>query len=171
MNENDQLKTMSRWMIALAWLFVLGLLTLYFSDMLEKQRNPNRIVNTRAHSDGTREVILQRNRSGHYLATGELNGQPVNFLLDTGATWVSIPEKIATHLKLVRGAPMEVSTANGVITAYATWVDTVSLGNIQLHNIRASINPNAPDDDVLLGMSFLKELEMVQRGDILTLRQ
>jgi len=171
MNENDQLKTMSKWMIALAWLLVLGLLTLYFSDMLEKQRNPNRIVKTHAHSDGTREVVLQRNRSGHYMATGKLNGQSVNFLLDTGATWVSIPEKIANHLKLVRGAPMEVSTANGIITTYATRVETVSLGDIQLHNIRASINPYAPDDDVLLGMSFLKELEMVQRGDVLILRQ
>jgi aspartyl protease family protein len=50
-------------------------------------------------------------------------------------------------------------------------VETVSLGDIQLHNIRASINPYAPDDDVLLGMSFLKELEMVQRGDVLILRQ
>ncbi len=171
MNENDQLKTMSKWMIALAWLLVLGLLTLYFSDILEKQRNPNRIVKTHAHSDGTREVVLQRNRSGHYMATGKLNGQSVNFLLDTGATWVSIPEKIANHLKLVRGAPMEVSTANGIITTYATRVETVSLGDIQLHNIRASINPYAPDDDVLLGMSFLKELEMVQRGDVLILRQ
>jgi|GEM_PF-3316273 aspartyl protease family protein len=66
MNENDQLKTMSKWMIALAWLLVLGLLTLYFSDILEKQRNPNRVVKTHAHSDGTREVVLQRNRSGHY---------------------------------------------------------------------------------------------------------
>jgi len=171
MNENDQLKTMSKWMIALAWLLVLGLLTLYFSDILEKQRNPNRIVKTHAHSDGTREVVLQRNRSGHYMATGKLNGQSVNFLLDTGATWVSIPEKIANHLKLVRGAPMEVSTANGIITTYATRVETVSLGDIQLHNIRASINPYAPDDDVLLGLSFLKELEMVQRGDVLILRQ
>jgi aspartyl protease family protein len=63
------------------------------------------------------------------------------------------------------------STANGIITTYATRVATVSLGNIELHNIRASINPYAPDDDVLLGMSFLKELEMVQRGDVLILRQ
>jgi aspartyl protease family protein len=171
MNEDDELKKMSRWMIAIVWLLVLGLLTIYFNNFLDKQHNPNQMVETRAHSDGSREVVLQRNRSGHYMATGKLNGQSVNFLLDTGATWVSIPEKIANNLKLERGAPMEVSTANGVITTYATRIDTVSLGDIQLNNVRASINPHAPDDDVLLGMSFLKKLEMVQRGDTLILRQ
>jgi aspartyl protease family protein len=170
MNDDDQLKTMSRWMISIAWLLILGVLTIYFSDMLDKQHNPNQIVETRAR-DGTREVVLQRNRSGHYVVTGKLNDQSVDFLIDTGATWVSIPKKIANDLNLVWGAPFEASTANGVTTMYATRVATVSLGDIQLHNVRASINPHAPDDDVLLGMSFLKKLEMVQRGDTLILRQ
>jgi len=47
----------------------------------------------------------------------------------------------------------------------------VELGGIVIKNIRASINPHTPDDQVLLGMGFLKHLELVQKGDFLTIRQ
>jgi len=171
MGEENQPKSIGKGMIVVAWLLALGILTLFFNDLLENQHNPNQTVNTNSYQDGTREVILQRSRNGHYVATGTLNDVSVNFLLDTGATWVSIPEHIANKINLPKGVEMEVSTANGTITTYATRVDTISLGDIQLHNVRASINPYAPDDSVLLGMSFLKELELIQRGNTLILRQ
>lgn len=171
MDEDDQPKRIGKGMIIVAWLLVLSILTLFFNNVLKHQDNPNQTVNTNTDGNGKREVILQRNRSGHYIATGKLDNLSVDFLLDTGATWVSIPEHIANKINLPKGAEMEVSTANGVITTYATRVDTISLGDIQLHNVRASINPYAPDDGVLLGMSFLKELELIQRGDTLILRQ
>ncbi|MEZ5670935.1 MAG: TIGR02281 family clan AA aspartic protease [Thiotrichaceae bacterium] len=169
--DEDQPQRIGKVMIITGWLLVLGMLTMLFNNMLEHQRNPNQTVKTNADSNGTQEVILQRNRSGHYIATGALNNQAVNFLIDTGATWVSIPERIANEINLVKGIEMEVSTANGVIKAYATQVNTVTLGTIKLHNVKASINPHASDDDILLGMSFLKELEIIQRGDTLILRQ
>lgn len=171
MEENEQPKRIGKGMIIVAWLLVLGILTLFASNILERQHNPNKVVNNRTNEEGVREVILQRNRSGHYVAVGELNNMPVNFLLDTGATWISIPERIAHKLNLPKGPEVEVSTANGIVTTYATKVDTVSLGNIQLHDVKASINPYASDDDILLGMSFLKELELIQRDDTLILRQ
>ena len=171
MEENNDLhKKLGGGMTMAAWIILLGLLTLYFSDFLKKQENPNTEVMTRSQS-GVEEVILKQNRQGHYVATGRINGRQVDFMLDTGATMVSIPEHIARSLQLERGSVMEVVTANGTVPVYATRLDEVTLGNISLHDVRASINPYMDDDFILLGMSFLKQLEFTQRNDELILRQ
>jgi aspartyl protease family protein len=156
-----------RGMTFVAWIIVLGLMTLFFSRVLERQHNPNQRVASQTGSDAG-SVVLQRNRQGHYIATALINGQPTEVMLDTGATRVSIPEQLADALGLQRGRAGQSSTANGMITTYATTLDSVQLGDITLHNVRASINPNG--EDVLLGMSFLKQLEFTQRGDTLILR-
>jgi aspartyl protease family protein len=66
---------------------------------------------------------------------------------------------------------MEFYTANGVARGYGTEVREVRIGDIALHDLPASINPNVHDDIVLLGMSFLKKIEFTQRDDTLILRQ
>ena len=111
------------------------------------------------------------NRAGHYLAPGKINGTTVKFLLDTGATDVAIPEKLAERLQLKKGSRTLSQTANGVVRSYSTVLDRISLGGIELYNIRASIFPGMPSGEVLLGMSFLKHLEMVQKGNTLTLKK
>lgn len=158
-------------MIGLAWILFLGLLTAWFSGWLDHQENPNQRVTGTVDPAGQRQVVLQQNRGGHYVATGHINGHAVRFLLDTGATTVSVPSTLAERLGLVPGAPAAVSTANGVITTYATRIDEVALGNIRVNDVRAHINPHMPGEDVLLGMSFLRHVEFTQRGDQLTLRQ
>ena len=92
-------------------------------------------------------------------------------MLDTGATDVAIPETIASELGLPRGPKAFYRTANGAVEVAMTRLDQVSLGDITLSDIRATINPGYRSDDILLGMSFLKHLEFTQRGDTLTLRQ
>lgn len=154
-----------------AWIVGLMLLALLFSDQLERRDNPNRVVEGSVLEGGIREVALKRNRAGHYVATGSINGQPLRLLLDTGATMVSVPGRLAERLRLRRGPPMRVTTAAGEVTTYATRLDEVRLGEITLHNVRASINPFMEGMDVLLGMSFLKQIEFTQRGNTLTLRQ
>lgn len=158
-------------MAVLAWVVVLSLLGLFFSGWMDKLNNPNQQVRTQLSAGGVREVVLEQNRAGHYVASGTINGHPVTFLLDTGATSVSVPAGIARTLGLKRGAPLRASTANGTITTYATRLDEVRLGNIVLENIRADINPRMHGDEVLLGMSFLRKLEFTQRGRELTIRQ
>jgi len=168
---NKSSKSLGKGMIYLAWIFVLGLLTLFFNHFQNKQYNPNQELITHVHKNGKREVILQRNRNNHYVANGTINGESVVFFLDTGATMVSIPEHIAKRLNLQRGAPIQVSTANGPITTYNTRLDSIALGAIELKGIRAAINPHTSHDQILLGMTFLKDLEFTQRGDTLILRQ
>lgn len=153
------------------WIVVLALLTLFFQSWQEKQYNPNQRLALREGDSGVRELVLQRNRYGHYVANGFINQQPVVFLLDTGASDISVPEGLARQIGLKRGPAMQYQTANGLITVYATTLATVDLGGIVLQQVRASINPNMQDNEVLLGMSFLKHLEFTQRGDSLTLRQ
>lgn len=153
------------------WILGLLLLAYLFNGLLEHQRNPNRSLSTVTSESGIHEVVLQRNRDGHYLANGKINNQVVEFMLDTGASDVSVPETVARRLGLQRGAPRVYSTANGTITAYQTLLPTLSLGDIVLYDVRASINPYMDDDTILLGMSFLKHLEFTQRGDTLIIRQ
>ena len=163
-------KRMAKVMIYLAWILFLGLLTLFFSNVLEWEHNPNRNLANYSET-GPREVVLKRNRSGHYIAPGLINNEPVRFLLDTGATEISIPASVAERLQLRAGRPSRASTANGIITVYDTVLDQVALGNIALNSVRAHINPHMHSETILLGMSFMKHLELIQRGDTLTLRQ
>jgi aspartyl protease family protein len=66
---------------------------------------------------------------------------------------------------------MLVTTANGTVPVYATRLDEMRIGDIVVHDIRATINPHTSDDFVLLGMSFLQHLEFSQRNGQLILSQ
>jgi aspartyl protease family protein len=154
-----------------AWIIAILLLAFLFQDHLDNQRNPNARLDSLRTDTGKIEVRLQRNRYGHYVATGEINGTPVELLLDTGATDVSIPSDLADRLGLERGPAQRYHTANGYITAYQTVIDEITLGDIRIRDVRASINPRIPGDSVLLGMSFLKHLDFSQQGDVLILHQ
>jgi len=158
-------------MTALAWVVFMTLLGFYFRDMLETQRNPNQVLKTEYTQGSTREVKLQRNKFGHYVTSGKVNGQPVVFILDTGATGVAIPDHVARRLKLKRGRGYPVQTANGTGLSYAARLDKVSVGEIELREVEAGIVPGLGGDEILLGMSFLRHIEFTQRADTLTLKQ
>jgi len=164
-------KRMGAVMQALAWLALLALGLVFFSDVLDSQYNPNQNLQTRNTQAGAREVVLQRNKFGHYVASGEINGKPVTFMLDTGATGVAIPEDVAEYLGIERGRTFSTQTANGRAISYAANLETVSVGAIELQNVRAAIAPGLKTEEILLGMSFLKYIEFSQKGNTLTLRQ
>ncbi len=171
MNDENN-SSLGRGMLVLAFIIVLAMTTWFFSDVLNDLRNPNQQLANSMNTDGLPEVMLQRNRYGHYIASGSINGQAVEYMLDTGATDVAIPATLAEKMNLKLGPEIRVSTANGEITARMSRLDRVDLGAISLRNIKATINPYMDaDDEILLGMSFLKKLEMIQRGDTLILRQ
>jgi len=152
------------------WIIGFLLLALIFSKVVDHQTNPNQSVAT-SQSSQFQEIVLERNRYGHYVFDGEINGKSVTFLVDTGATTISIPANLQGYLKLKLGPAFKVSTANGVATAYSTRLDELKLGEILLTDVKASLNPGLPDDQILLGMNVLKNMELVQRGDSLIIRQ
>jgi aspartyl protease family protein len=168
-SQTDHGRRLGKGMIVAAWLLLLLLLTWFFNDRLDAQRNPNRQLST-ASTNGTPEVRLKRNRFGHYVTSGTINGHAVEFMLDTGATDVSIPAAVADRIGLERGRRALYQTANGTISAWQTTLDEIRIGPLHLGPVAASINPNNSDDAVLLGMSFLRQLDFSQQGNTLTLK-
>lgn len=157
-------------MLFAGWILGLALLTLYFSHWQKQRENPNRMP-LATSAAGINEVVLQRNYQHHYVAGGNINGQPVTFLVDTGATQVSVPAHLAAELGLQPGARGYAITANGRVEVRATVIDELQLGSIRLQNVRASINPGMQQDEILLGMSALKNVEFTHRDGTLTLKQ
>jgi len=167
--QADHGQRLGRGMIVVAWILLLLLLTWFFNDRLDAQRNPNRQL-AAVTTGRIPEVRLVRNRFGHYVSSGTINGHPVEFMLDTGATDVSIPAAVADRIGLKRGRRAWYRTANGTISAWQTTLNEVRLGPLRLGPVAASINLNDDDDTVLLGMSFLRQLDFSQQGNTLTLK-
>lgn len=163
-------QSQGKFMMVAAWVTILGLLILIFGHWEEQALNPNQNpVGTT--SNGVREVVLQGNRAAHYVVNGKINGRDVTFLLDTGATHVAVPKAIADKAGLIATQPGYAQTANGVTKIDFTRIGALEIGPIQLYDVSASINKNMPDDVVLLGMSALKQLELVQVNNQILLRQ
>ena len=153
-------------MLWVAWLLILGGGWWVAQRWMDTDANPNQRVAINASG----EVVLERNRQGHYVADGEINGKRVTFLVDTGATAVALSTELARELGLKRGAAIQVITANGVAPAFQTRLDSVRMGSLVVHDVSANFSDGIPDDTVLLGMSFLKHVEFTQRGNQLILR-
>lgn len=158
-------------MIVVMWVILLIILIYFFGKIVDQQLNPNQTLSTRYVEDNAREIVLQRNRYGHYVTSGQINGHEVVFMLDTGATGVAVPEHIASKIGLKRGRSIEMHTANGRVTGYVSQLDRIGIDEIELEKVRAVINPGDDSDMILLGMTFLKKIEFTQRGDTLILRQ
>ncbi|WP_100656572.1 retropepsin-like aspartic protease family protein [Alteromonas flava] len=159
----------TKWMVLLAWIAGLALVTYVFADLLEEQFNPNQSPTSQRNGSQV-EVRLEQNRAGHYVASGTINNQPVVFLLDTGATDVSIPAHLASELGLTPERKAYAQTANGIVMIAETTIRSITLGDIQLTDVAANLNPGMQSDKILLGMSFLRQIEFTQKGNELVLR-
>lgn len=169
MTDPDQAnRKLGRRMGFLATLAFLGFGWATFDGAITKRDDPNHALTV---APGVDEWVLRRNRSGHYFSPGLINGQPVRFLLDTGATHTSVPAHLAQRLGLQPGVASTVSTANGTVVVRGTRIEALDMGPFRFAGAPAHLNPGMRDDDVLLGMSVLKHLEFTQRGDVLVLRK
>mgnify|MGYP000367370637 FL=1 len=153
-----------------AWALFLLLLTWFASGYLERLNNPNVQVVSRVDPGGNLEVLLQQNRAGHYVATGAIDDVPVVFLVDTGATDVAVSREVAERIGIEKGFRVTINTANGTAYGWNTVLDKVTLGNIEMTAVPATIMPGL-GQEALLGMSFLKRLTLIQRGEELLIRQ
>ena len=168
--QHDFISRAGTGMTVVAWLLFLTMLFVIFEDLLLQRSNPNQHIVTTV-SGYQKEIVLQRNAYGHYVTSGTINNQEVVFLLDTGASDIAIPESIAYEIGLSKGQAIVIKTANGNTKAYRTRLSSVAIGEIQLHDLNATILTNITGKEVLLGMSFLKNFEIIQKGRSLTIRQ
>lgn len=119
---------------------------------------------------GRATTTLVADRSGHFVTLGSINGAGVRFMVDTGATMVSmgVDDARRAGINYLKGTPGYAQTANGMAAVYKVKLDSVKVGGITLSNVDGLVH-DTPLPVVLLGMSFLGKLEMRNDGDTLTL--
>jgi aspartyl protease family protein len=120
----------------------------------------------------SQSVTLASDESGHFYADGLVNGIGVRFIVDTGATLVSLPGAEANRigLRYRNGARSQVMTANGKVWVFHTRIDSLRVGGIELNNVEAVVMEHGLDV-TLLGMSFLNRVEMKRSGSTMVLNR
>lgn len=166
-NDNRAVRRTGIGMMLLFWVLFIGTGTWWIHGYLESQRNPNAHLVTAVNGDDS--VVLERNRAGHFLATGRINGEPVEFLLDTGATYVAVSASLADRLGLESTGSAWFNTANGRVRGELTTLDEVGLGGFSAREVRGSISPGMEGDVALLGMSFLNRFDIEIRDSRMVL--
>lgn len=126
-------------------------------------------VHRSAASSGN-SVVLKAGDRGHFMAPAMINGVSVNMMVDTGASLIALPAADATRIGLnyKAGRMGRANTAGGVVNTYLIKLDTIKIGDIELHQVDASVI-EAGLTMPLLGMSFLNRMEMRREGDQMTL--
>jgi len=112
-------------------------------------------------------ITLKADRQGHFRGTALINGIPMPFLIDTGATKTVIPAKMAITARLPYGRYVQANTAGGKVAERETIINTIQIGNAVIRNLDA--HTNAHLDEVLIGMNTLKYFRMTQEGKTLSL--
>lgn len=170
MNQSPT-QSIGKRMSFIAWIIGILLLTQMFSVWERKQEQPN--LSLQSHVDGNRaSVVLASNKRGHYRSPGLINGSAADFVVDTGATDVVIPQSLQQRFGLSDLGDGLGLTANGYVSLQKTVIEELSIGPITLYNVRASLNPAMPaEQPILLGMSALGQLDIEQSQGVMTLSQ
>jgi len=119
---------------------------------------------------GGSRIVLPVGPGGHYTGLGSINGHPIHFVVDTGATTVAMGADVATQLGLdpkdsTAGAAM---TANGAVNTRMVNLTSVRVGEVVVYNVQAMVMPQAMPV-VLLGNSFLSHFQMRSDNNALVL--
>jgi aspartyl protease family protein len=130
---------------------------------------PTSVASTGERS-GPREIELKADAGGHFITEGWINGKATRFMVDTGATAVSLSQAEAERLGLDwRRAPMaQANTANGTVPAHTLQLGSVRIGELSLTNVGAVVLPSQMPH-VLLGNTFLSRVGMKRDNDTLRL--
>jgi aspartyl protease family protein len=119
-----------------------------------------------------RRVVLIADSRGHFVHSGTINGQTMQFMVDTGASTVAIsrPDAERMGLDYQSGQPVNLGTANGVAQGWRVRLDTVRIGDVSVYGVDAIVTPQ-PMPFVLLGNSFLSEFHMTRTGEQMVLEK
>jgi aspartyl protease family protein len=114
------------------------------------------------------EVVIPRSPDGHYYVRGSINGYPIDFMVDTGASIVSVSKEFSKAANLPNGAPANFSTAGGVVTGEIVSGQIVEAGGIAVKGLSVSIGMQGRM--ALLGQNFLRRIDVIQSNDKMILR-
>ena len=121
---------------------------------------------------GGSRIVLPADSRGHFMTQGAINGRPVTFILDTGATSIALSADDAQRIGLdySKGQRIQMSTANGVSSGYKLRLQSVRVGDVEVYDIDAIVSPQ-PMPFVLLGNSFINRFSMRRDADQMVLEK
>ncbi|HSX69588.1 MAG TPA: TIGR02281 family clan AA aspartic protease, partial [Pseudomonas sp.] len=116
------------------------------------------------------QLSISRGVGNHYWVAGSIEGHPVQFLVDTGATSVAMNEGQARRLGIdyrVVGRPMVASTAGGNVKAWRVKLDSVKVGGLEVLGVEGVVLEGGSPSEVLLGMSYLSRVRWREDNGVL----
>jgi aspartyl protease family protein len=133
---------------------------------------PARLAGSTNAPSAAQEIVLPVGLGGHFTSAGAINGRPVQFMVDTGATLVAISQSEADRIGLdYRNSPRAMTqTANGAVPVHRLSLSAVRVGEVEVANVEAIVMP-AQMPYVLLGNSFLGRFQMRRDSDVLRLER
>ncbi|HET9643961.1 MAG TPA: retropepsin-like aspartic protease [Burkholderiaceae bacterium] len=134
--------------------------------------SPAHLSRTALPSSANREIVLTAGMGGHFVTGGAINGRPVQFMVDTGATAIALSQADADRIGLDyrNGQRVGIHTANGIIPGHVVNLTSVRVGDVEVFNVSAVVQPTFMEY-VLLGNSFLTRFQMKRENDTLTLQK
>jgi aspartyl protease family protein len=133
----------------------------------------NMLISTSYNKKTQAELILWANNKNMFTTNGKINGQNVNFLVDTGATAIAMSESQAKRLGIAYKSAQKglAQTAASIVNTWQINLKTVQIGDIKLRNVGAIIIQGNQNSHILLGMTFLSKVNMTRSGDKMHLLQ
>jgi len=121
---------------------------------------------------GGSRIVLPADSRGHFMTQGAINGRPVTFMLDTGATAIALSADDAQRIGLdySKGQRVLMNTANGTTTGYRLRLQSVRVGDVEVYDIDAIVSQQAMPF-VLLGNSFINRFSMRRDADQMVLEK
>lgn len=152
----------STMLFLLFWLVVMAAMYLAMQHFLKPAQ-------AKVLADGT--VRIERGMDGHFRVKGYVNDQPVTFLVDTGATSVSVTDALAERAGLEGGEKVRFRTANGERDGRIVTADEVRIASLRVRDVRVGTGYTGDDsEDALLGQNFLRFFDVQMSGDEMLLR-
>lgn len=129
-------------------------------------------VSVGSRNGGARRITILADSRGHFVNSGTINGQAMQYMVDTGASTIAIGRADADRmgLKYQSGQPVRVNTANGVAQGWRMKIDSVRIGEVEVFGIEAIITSQSMPY-VLLGNSFLSEFQMTRNNEQMVLEK
>ncbi|OGB51733.1 MAG: hypothetical protein A2496_08235 [Burkholderiales bacterium RIFOXYC12_FULL_60_6] len=144
------------------WCVVMGLLYLLMTHYLKPKQ-----AQVLANGD----LVIKRSQDGHFYTTGIINGQEAKFMVDTGASLVSVSEAFAQKARMQGGVPTTFRTANGDHPGRVVDGVGVAIGPVRVSNVKVGVGLRMGDDNAaLLGQSFLSKFDITMGKNQMVLR-